>query len=78
MSESKSIKGPVSLQTYQRLNGEVFPTEESLRWFIRRHRSELVQSGALVIPNGRKLAVVERFDQTVQAIGERRAKAYAE
>ena len=74
MIESKDTRRPVSLQTYQRLSSEVFPTEESLKWFIRRNRAELVQGGALVMPNGKKLAVVDRFDQAVDAIGRRRAQ----
>jgi hypothetical protein len=75
VTESSGTKRPVSLQTYQRLSSEVFPTGESLKWFIRRNRAELVQAGAIVMPAGKKLAVVDRFDQAVQAIGERRAKA---
>jgi hypothetical protein len=73
--ESNGTRRPVSLQTYQRLSGEVFPTEESLKWFIRRNRVELVETGALVMPAGKKLAVVDRFDQVVQQVGERRARA---
>lgn len=75
MIETNEARRPVSLQTYQRLSSEVFPTEESLKWFIRRNRAELVQFGALVMPNGKKLAVVDRFDQAVQTIGERRARS---
>lgn len=75
--ESSGNHRPVCLQTYQRLNSEAFPTEQSLKWFIRRNREELVETGALVMPAGKKLAVVDRFDQVVQQVGERRARASA-
>lgn len=77
MINSSGNLRPVSLQAYQRLNSEVFPTEQSLKWFIRRNRHELVEGGALVMPAGKKLAVVDRFDQVVQEVGQRRARASA-
>lgn len=77
MNENEARKRTVSLPTYQQLNSEVFPSEESLKWFVRRNRGELVESGALVMPVGKKLVVVEQFDQVVMTIGQRRAKEFA-
>lgn len=77
MNENDARRRTVSLPTYQRQNSEVFASPESLKWFVRRNRDELVQAGALVMPVGKKLVVVERFDQVVMTIGQRRAKEFA-
>ena len=38
---------------YQRETENVFPTEHALRWFIRKHESELVEIGVLLkLPRG--------------------------
>lgn len=38
---------------YQRETANVFPTEHALRWFIRKHESELVEIGVLLkLPRG--------------------------
>lgn len=65
--------GLLPLEEYQGTRRAVFPTMNSLAWFIRQHRSELLDSGAIVSPTGRKLIEPERFDAVVLAIGKRRA-----
>jgi hypothetical protein len=52
----------------------VWRSAEALRWTIRKHRSELVEAGALVYPTNRPLIVPEKFDLAVLAIGERNAR----
>lgn len=51
----------------------VFPSDESLRWFIRRYRPQLVEAGALTRPTGAWLVRAAAFDQVVAEVGARRA-----
>lgn len=51
----------------------VFPSESSLKWFIRRHKQELVAAGALLIINRRSLIDPPRFDAAVIKSGLGRA-----
>ena len=52
---------------------QVFPGVESLRWFERQHRAELIERGAILMPNGRKLVDPAAFDSAVRDIGRRLA-----
>lgn len=52
---------------------QVFPGVESLRWFERQHRAELIERGAILMPNGRKLVDPAAFDSAVRDIGKRMA-----
>jgi len=51
----------------------IYPSADSLRWFIRRNRDELVTCGALTCPTGRWLVQPEAFDQAILDIGQKRA-----
>lgn len=53
----------------------VFPSLDSLRWFERQHRDELLRHGAIVSPTGRKLVDPAAFDQAVVEIGKRLAES---
>ena len=57
---------------------QIFPGLESLRWFERMHRTELVECGALLKPTGRKLVNPSEFDAAVVRIGKRMATPKAE
>jgi hypothetical protein len=61
------------LPQYRVERAHIFKSDESLRWFIRQHHAELVELGALVAPTGRQMAVPEKFDAAVVAIGGRMA-----
>lgn len=58
---------------YVAQRSQVFPGVESLRWFERQHRAELIERGAILMPNGRKLLDPEAFDRAVVEIGKRLA-----
>jgi hypothetical protein len=58
---------------YRAAREVVFPTAESLRWFMRQHRADLVARGAIVAPTGRKLVSPGAFDSVVLEVGARRA-----
>jgi hypothetical protein len=56
---------------------QIFPGVESLRWFERQHRVELIEAGAVLMPNGRKLVDPAAFDMAVVKIGQRMASKRA-
>jgi hypothetical protein len=68
MSETTELARPID---YQAARANVFPSEESLRWFVRQHRDELIAAGAIVAPAGRKLISPQAFDKAVLSIGAR-------
>ena len=43
----------------------VFPSRESLNWFVRQHRDQLMRCGALAAPTGRRLIDPGKFDRYV-------------
>ena len=47
----------------------IFPSQASLDWFIRKNKSKLLNSGAILAPTGRKLIDTHIFDQLVLEIG---------
>lgn len=59
----------------QRCGAHVYRTPDSLKWFLRQHRDELVEAGALLAPAGRLLVHPQRFEAAVQQIGQRLAAA---
>jgi hypothetical protein len=59
---------------YQAQRPQLFQSPESMRWFLRNHRDELLQAGALLKISGRWMAVPERFDDVVAAVGLREAQ----
>lgn len=63
----------VPLPQYRIERAHIFKSDESLRWFVRQHHDELVKLGALVAPTGRRMAVPDKFDSAVVAIGSRMA-----
>jgi hypothetical protein len=56
---------------------ELFKSLDSFNWFVRHHRTELAEAGALIRPTGRMLVVPGAFTNAVMAIGARRAKQAA-
>ncbi len=65
----------VPLPAYQEQRRHVFPSPESLRWFVRTNHDELVRRGALTMPAGRKLINPGPFDQVVVEVGAKKAAA---
>lgn len=50
-----------------------FPTEDSVRWFVRRNRDALATSGAVIIITGRMRFHPERFKKVAVEIGHKAA-----
>lgn len=57
---------------YQASRHDKFPSAESLRWQIRRHRDALVGAGALAEIAGRLFIHPEKADAVFIAAGTRR------
>lgn len=63
---------------YQQANEHIFPSLQSLRWFYRTHRDELIKAQAVVEVAGRSQVNVPAFARMVMEIGSRAAAARAE
>ena len=54
---------------YRKFRGHVFPSDEALKYFIRKHRIRLFECGALLEVGGRHLIVGSKFDAAVIELG---------
>ena len=61
------------LADYQRQREHLFPSKDSLRWFIRQHHAALAERQALLMPARHTLVAPALFDAFVVEIGARRA-----
>jgi len=52
----------------------VFPSETSIKWFIRNNKIKLLETGAVLKLAGRTLIDMDRFDKVVCEIGIQTAK----
>lgn len=64
------------VEDYRSKRTHLFPSAQSLEWFVRKNRDELVKAGALLLPTGRWMVRPEAFDQVVVRVGERRAVSH--
>jgi hypothetical protein len=66
----------VDLQVLHQSPGvrDTFPSSDSIKWFIRQHRAELVQRGALISLTGRLRFHPVLFQQVAVEIGRRTAR----
>ena len=71
------LSGLVPLARYAEARPHVFQSQESVRWFVRRHRGELAESGALLMVAGRWFADAPVFDRVVAEVGRRAARGGA-
>ena len=47
----------------------IFPSETSIRWFIRKNKQKLIETGAVLTLAGRTLLDIDVFDKMVCQIG---------
>lgn len=52
----------------------IFPSETSIRWFIRKNKQKLLETGAVLTLAGRTLVDIDVFDRLVCQIGIESAK----
>lgn len=69
------ITGLVRIQQYQSERSNVFPSVESLRWYLREHRKGLEGASALLYIAGRLWADPNKFDAYVLDAGRRQREA---
>lgn len=79
--EQRSTKAPASpldelatVEEYQGGRVRVFPSKESVRWYIRQHRKGLEGCGALLHIHGRLWAHPPKFDAFVIEAGQQAAQ----
>mgnify|MGYP001237525580 CR=1 FL=1 len=72
---SHNLAELLPMPAYQQQRPHLFPSVDSLRWFIRQHHAELVEARALLLPARRRLIDPARFDAYVAEEGARRAAA---
>lgn len=68
---SETVQALVPTQEYQGSRAHLFPSIESLRWFIRCNKPELVEAGAVLEIAGRQRLSPVEFDAVVLAVGKR-------
>ena len=74
MEHGKPLDSVRPLPEYREPRSHIFPSDNSLNWFVRQHKGELVEAGAMLLLNGQWHANDERFDATVLEIGKRAAQ----
>ena len=72
---SVSLDSLQSLEDYQIQQRNIFPSRPSIDWFVRVHKKELIEAGALVLLTGKSVVNPTAFSQTVLSIGQRTALA---
>ena len=70
---STKLKRLQAPEDYWPTRPQLFRTADSFDWCLRRNRAVLVEAGALLIPNGRKLVDPVAFDRVMLTIGSERA-----
>ena len=63
----------VDLETLQASVSNTFPTVDSVRWYVRQNRADLVDQGALIVVAGRLRFNPPRFKLAAVSIGRRAA-----
>jgi hypothetical protein len=63
----------VLLWDWRAANTHLFPSDESLRWHLRKHRTEYVNAGALVRLTDRDFVSPKKFVAVLMVIGRRAA-----
>lgn len=63
-----------SLAEYREPRRHLFPSDSSLAWYIRQHRAELAETGAIVKHRNQLRAVPDRFDAYLLEAGRRAAQ----
>jgi hypothetical protein len=61
----------VDLRTLLPSVQHTFPSHESLKWFVRQHRSDLAAAGALINITGRLRLHPDRFQAIALEIGKK-------
>ena len=71
---SDELQELASLEADREQRAHLFPSEQSLLWFVRKHRDELVIEGALRVIAGRQKISPAAADRVVLEVGKRSAQ----
>ena len=74
---TETINGLVSIAEYQLSRAHLFPSKESILWFVKKHRTELIAGDALLEISRRKKIEPGHFDKFVLEVGKRAAQRAA-
>ena len=74
----KNFDGLRKLPAYREQRTHIFQSESALQWFVRKHRRELVDAGALVFIAGQWHAHEQHFDAFVLKAGGDAARQRSE
>lgn len=58
----QGLSALASLPEYREQSQRLFPSEGSLQWYVRQHKPQLVEAGALLLHAGRWLVDVNKFN----------------
>ena len=67
--KSSPLSRLMSLEAYRAGREHIYPSDTSLRWFIRVQRGRLLAKSALLVLNGRLMVDPDSFDQAVIEAG---------
>lgn len=67
--QSATLGEFVDLKTLLHSVEHTFPTQDSLKWYVRNHRDELAAAGALIYIAGRARFHPQIFQKTAVEIG---------
>lgn len=74
MSPGASIAELVCMRDYQRSRVQCFQTTNAIQYFVRQHKPELVEVGALLFIQGQWFVDPRKFDNAVMTIGSNDAR----
>lgn len=75
MNTESTLENIAPLEIYRESRGSIFPSESSMRWWMRQHREQAVSAGALLMIRGTWFAHAKKLDELVLSEGQREAAA---
>ena len=74
---SDDLKALVLPEEYRAPRAHLFPSPQSLTWFVRKHRAELIDAGALSTIAGKHRLHPEKTDAVLCEVGQQAARKVA-
>lgn len=69
-----NLSGLQALRTYRQNRADLFRSDGSLQWFLRKHKQQLVEAGALLLHCGQWYVDPARFEGYVRQAGATAAR----
>jgi hypothetical protein len=74
MEPINALTGVRKLHEYGEQRRHIFPSDNSLTWFVRQHRDELIERGAMLLLNKQWHVNDHQFDLAVLEVGKKAAQ----